>query len=223
MVNKKQNIRTNKNKVTEKKQVKAVKNATRTKTATTKRVKTTIKKTPTKKVAPAKRTTKVTPKTKSKTKTKSKRPTPSKGVEVKENKPANEIVKEKVSTTQKRTGNVYWANNRKIDPTDEKERRQYAVVRDNGKNVEVSKIRGFNDNEKNNERLYELDQKKYSLSKRSGVDKNVYYQRADNKKPLKLEDKQVFDNNSSFKLSSHDLHRVIKHTNADNRKRRKKT
>ena len=124
---------------------------------------------------------------------------------------------------QKRIGNVYWANNNKIDPMDKKTRRQYAIVKDNGKNVEVAKIRGYNDNEENNERLYLLNQEKYNLDKKCGIDKKIYHQRADNKKPLKLEDRQVFDNKPSFKLSSHDTHRVIKHTNADNKKRRKKT
>lgn len=61
----------------------------------------------------------------------------------------------------KRTGNIYWANSRLIDKTDEKKRRQYAVVRDDGKNVKVSKIRGFNENNLNKSRLYELDNKKF--------------------------------------------------------------
>ena len=72
---------------------------------------------------------------------------------------------------KKRLGNVYWANSQKIDKSDSKKRRQYAVVRDNGKNVGVSKIRGFNGNKKNDERLFELNVDKYPLNKRSGVDK----------------------------------------------------
>lgn len=113
---------------------------------------------------------------------------------------------------QKRIGNVYWVNNDKIDPQDKKPRRQYAVVRDDGLFVKISKIRGYNDNEENDERLYELKQEKYPITKRCGVDRKVYYQRADNKKLLKLEDSQVFDSEPSFKLSSHDTHKVINHT-----------
>lgn len=112
----------------------------------------------------------------------------------------------------KRLGNVYWANSQKIDRSDRKSRRQYAIVRDNGKNVGVSKIRGFNKNKKNDERLYELDLKKYPLHKRSGVDKKVYSRRADNREHLRLEDNEVFDKTPSYKLSSHDTHRVLQHT-----------
>ena len=57
----------------------------------------------------------------------------------------------------KRLGNVYWANSQKIDKTDNKQRRQYAVVKDTGKTVGVSKIRGYNNNNLNDKRLYELD------------------------------------------------------------------
>ncbi len=112
----------------------------------------------------------------------------------------------------KRIGNVYWANSQKIDKTDIKAKRQYAVVKDNGRNVVVSKIRGFNDNPKNNARLFELDSKKYPLCKRSGVDKKTYFQRVDNKRLLTLNDKEVFGEKVSFKLSSHDTHKVLLHT-----------
>ena len=111
---------------------------------------------------------------------------------------------------KKRTGNVYWANSQKIDKFDKKDRRQYAVVKDNGKNVGVSKVRGFNDNAKNNQRLFELDCKKYPLSKRSGVDNKVYTKGA-NKKHLRLEDRDIFDSSPAFKLSSSDTHKVLQH------------
>lgn len=129
---------------------------------------------------------------------------------------SNKIVKTNASKTDpktpKHTGEVYWANNTKIDPSDTKTRRQFAVVNDNGKNVCIAKIRGINNNSKNNERLYKLDEKKYPLTKPSGVDKKVYKTRADNKKLLMLNDKQVFDSKPSFKLSSHDTHNVVVHT-----------
>ena len=121
----------------------------------------------------------------------------------------------------KRTGNVYWANSQKIDNTDKKTRRQYVVTRDNGLNVGVSKIRGCNSNSKNKDRLYELSIEKYPLSKRSGVDHKVYSRRADTHKPLRLEDKDVFNNRIAFKLSSHDTHRVIVHTQNKQKKGRK--
>lgn len=122
----------------------------------------------------------------------------------------------------KRIGNVYWANSQKIDRTDKKKRRQYAVTKDNGRNVGVSKIRGYNDNEKNIDRLYVLDMNKYPLSKRSGVDKKIYSKRADNNKLLRLEDNDIFDINPVFKLSSHDTHRVLNHTGSSNKRKQKK-
>lgn len=121
----------------------------------------------------------------------------------------------------KRLGEVYWANSQKIDKLDNKKRRQYAVMRDNGKYVSVSKIRGFNENIKNEERLFELDVKKYPLSKRSGIDKKIYSQRVDNRKLLRLEDKEVFDKSPSFKLSSHDTHKAINHTRNNKQKKGK--
>lgn len=121
----------------------------------------------------------------------------------------------------KRLGNVYWANSQKIDKTDNKKRRQYAVTKDNGENVGVSKIRGFNDNEKNNDRLYELDRNKYPLSKRSGVDRKVYTRRADTNKPLRLEDREVFENKPAFKMNSRDTHKMLVHTDQTTNKRKK--
>ena len=112
----------------------------------------------------------------------------------------------------KKTGYVYWANSRRIDGFDSKKRRQYAIIRDNGKYVKVSKIRGYNDNEKNKDRLYELDIKKYPLTKRSGVDRYVYSYRADNHKLLTLKDKQVFDVKPAFKFTSRDTRRILEYT-----------
>lgn len=123
---------------------------------------------------------------------------------------------------EKRLGEVYWANSQKIDKTDKKKRRQYAVIKDTGKYVGVSKIRGYNENQKNETRLYKLDIKKYPLSKQSGVDKKVYTQRSDNKKFLRLNDIDVFDKKPAFKLSSHDTHRVLLHTKTIGNKKGRK-
>lgn len=120
----------------------------------------------------------------------------------------------------RRLGNVYWVYSQKIDKTDQKKRRQYAVTKDNGINVGVSKIRGFNNNEKNKDRLFELNIDKYSLSKPCGVDKKVYTRRADNK-PLRLEDYEVFDKTPAFKLNSRDTHKMLVHTGQISNKRKK--
>ena len=124
---------------------------------------------------------------------------------------------------KKRLGEVYWANSKLIDKTDKKDKRQYVVVRDNGKNVKISKIRGYNNNLKNEERLFELDLKKYPLTKRSGVDRKTYSYRSDNKKLLRLEDVEVFNSKPTFKLSSHDTHKVMVHTGIlPNKKKKRK-
>lgn len=68
----------------------------------------------------------------------------------------------------KRLGQVFWANSQKIDKSDKKTRRQYAVMRDNGINVGVSKIRGYNDNDKNKSRLYHLDRKNIHCQRKVG-------------------------------------------------------
>ena len=123
---------------------------------------------------------------------------------------------------KKRLGEVFWANSQKIDKTDKKKRRQYAITKDTGKYVGVSKIRGYNENKKNEERLYKLDIKKYPLYKSSGVDKKVYTKRGDNKKLLCLDDNEVFDKAPVFKLSSHDTHRVLLHTGTIGNKKGRK-
>ena len=122
----------------------------------------------------------------------------------------------------KRLGEVYWAKSQKIDTFDTKKRRQYVVIKDNGKYVSVVKIRGFNENIRNEERLYELDIKKYPLAKRCGIDKKIYNQRVDNRKLLRLEDNEVFDKSLVFKLSSHDTHRAINHSCYNKQKKGKK-
>ena len=121
----------------------------------------------------------------------------------------------------KNTGNVYWAKSRKIDKTD-KERRQYVIVKDNSKSVRVAKIRGFNNNTKNDVRLFELSMDKYPLTKRSGVDRKIYSRRADNHALLMLDDPDVFDKSVSFKLSSHDFHGVLEHTGILRNKKKRK-
>lgn len=124
---------------------------------------------------------------------------------------------------RKRLGEVHWANSKKIDKTDNKARRLYAIMHDNGKNIGVSKIRGYNNNTKNKERLYKLNIDKYPLTKHCGIDKKIYYQRNDNKCLLKITDKDIFDIDTAFVLSSHDTHRAMKHTGAlrSNKKGRK--
>lgn len=123
---------------------------------------------------------------------------------------------------KKRLGEVYWANSRKIDSSDKKTRRRYTIVKDNGINVSVSKIRGYNNNKKNIDRLFELDCNKYPLNKKSGIDNKVYSRRADNHKPLRLEDNEVFDLFPDFRLTSHDTHKSLLHTRNKRKQKKRK-
>ena len=123
---------------------------------------------------------------------------------------------------KKRIGNVYWSNSQFIDANDIKKRRQYVVVRDDGKFVKVSKIRGYNENIQNNDRLFKLNLSKYpKLKKQCGVDNYVYSYRNRPKQKLSLEDKSIFDNEPEFNLTSHDTHRVLIHTKDKRHKKRK--
>lgn len=162
---------------------------------------------PRKNVATTNRTTKTIAKIKTKTVYK-----PAKKITVKPSIKST-VTRTVESTKPKRAlGNVYWANSQKIDASDQKPRRPYVVTRDNGKTVGVAKIRGYNNNPKNEKRLAEIDQEKYKLKKRCGVDKKVYTRRADTKQLLSLKDKQVFDEKPAFKLNNRDRRRVIRHT-----------
>lgn len=124
-------------------------------------------------------------------------------------------------------GKVYRGRTKYIDP-ETKHERDYVVVRDNGKNVTVSKLKSikkFDENGKNADRaLVEINHARYGLPKRTGVD----FQRFDNNrmsgKRLTLEDKDVFpEDKERFALGSRDKHEVLKHTGrTDKRKKRGK-
>lgn len=121
---------------------------------------------------------------------------------------------------RKHVGEVYFANSRQIDLSDYRKRRRYVVVKDNGENVGVSKIRGVNGN--NPERLYPLDKTKYPLTKECGVDNKVYTTKANAKEKLSLTDTTVFDKTPEFKLTSKDTHNVLQHVKLRTGRKHKK-
>ena len=116
---------------------------------------------------------------------------------MKKNKPTN-------------VGKIYRGETKYIDK-DTKKQRNYVVVRDNGRNVSVSKLKSIKKD--NDDTLYELNQQKYGFTKRTGVDFQRFDKNRMSKKPLELSDKRVFpEGKERFKLSSHDTHKVIIHT-----------
>ena len=118
----------------------------------------------------------------------------------------------------KNVGKVYRGKTKYIDP-DTKHERNYVVIKDNGKNVSVAKLKSikkFDKSGKNADKaLVEINWIRYGLSKRTGVDFQKFSRNRYTKKGLSLSDKKVFpEGKERFKLGSHDLSRVLKHTKA---------
>ena len=118
--------------------------------------------------------------------------------------------------SKKRVGNVYRGRTKYID-LENKLERNYVVLKDNDKGVTVAKLKSikkFDSNGKNADKaLQEINHGSYGLPKRTGVDYQKFSKNRMTKTPLKLEDKKVFPEESArFKLSSHDLSRVLRHT-----------
>ena len=114
-------------------------------------------------------------------------------------------------------GKVYRGETKYIDP-EPKKQRNYVVVRDNGKYVSVSKLKSFK--KESDSSLYELSRDKYGLEKRTGVDFQRYSRNRMSKQPLSLADKRAFpEGRERFKLSSHDTHRVVIHTQPKKKKK----
>ncbi len=116
----------------------------------------------------------------------------------------------------KNTGKVYRGKTKFIDK-DTKPERNYVVVSDNGKNVSVAKLKSikqFDSNGRNSDKaLVEINSQRYGLSKRTGVDFERFSKNRITKKPLSLKDEKVFPKGKEeFKLGSHDLARVLRHT-----------
>ena len=115
-----------------------------------------------------------------------------------------------------RVGEVHRGNTKYID-TETKKQRDYVVVKEKDGNVSVAKLKSikkFDDDGNNADKaLYEINQQKYGLNKRTGVDFQRFDKNRMSGSPLKLSDKRVFpEQKEKFKLSSHDTHKVIKHT-----------
>lgn len=123
-------------------------------------------------------------------------------------------------------GKVYRGRTKYIDK-ETKPERNYVVVVDDGKRVKVAKLKSikiFDENGRNADKaLVEINATRYGLVKRTGVDFQVFDKNRMSNKRLKLDDKQVFPEQSSrFSLGGHDKDRVLHHTGIKKRRNQKK-
>ena len=128
---------------------------------------------------------------------------------------------------QNNVGKVYRGKTKYIDK-DTKIERNYVVVKDNGKNVSVAKLKSikkFDCQGRNaDSALIEINSERYGLKKRTGVDFQRFSKNRMSKQPLKLSDKRVFPNGKEeFKLNSKDKHNVLVHTKSIANPKNKKT
>lgn len=122
-------------------------------------------------------------------------------------------------------GKVYRGRTKYID-RDTKSERNYVVVFDDGKRVKVSKLKSikiFDENGKNADKaLVEINQDKYGLKLRTGVDYQVFDKNRMSKKPLSISDKRVFpEQKERFVLSNRERDRVLIHTKQIKRKKKR--
>jgi len=124
-------------------------------------------------------------------------------------------------------GEVHRGNTKFID-TEPKLQRNYVVVKDKDGVVSVSKLKSikkFDDNGKNNDPyLIEINQERYGLEKRTGVDKAVFRKNRMSNKPLDINDKKVFpEGKPRFSLSSKDRDRSLYHTGIKKRNKKRRS
>ena len=125
------------------------------------------------------------------------------------------IRKKEALKTSSHRGEVYRGVTKYID-VETKPERNYVVVADNGKYISVSKLKSikkFDDNGRNADpALLEIDNVKYGLPKRTGIDFQQFYLNRMSNRRLSLSDHRVFPYEKPvFKLGSHDLHNVLLH------------
>lgn len=124
-----------------------------------------------------------------------------------------------------KVGKVYRGKTKYIDK-DAKPERNYVVVFDNGKRVKVSKLKSikiFDENGKNADKaLVEINQDRYGLKMRTGVDYQVFDKNRMSNEPLRISDKRVFpEEKERFRLSKKDSDKVLYHTKIKKRNKKR--
>lgn len=117
-------------------------------------------------------------------------------------------------------GNVYYGRTRYID-FDNKPRRRYVIVSDDGKSVKVAKLTSLDDKKTKDERFLPLE--KYpQLKKPTGVYNVLYGRNRKTKQKLTLgKNNGVFDDKPDFSLNDYDFDRVDKHVIKRGKRKRK--
>lgn len=122
-------------------------------------------------------------------------------------------------------GKVYRGRTKYIDK-DTKPERNYVVVFDDGRRVKVSKLKSikiFDENGKNADRaLVEINQDRYGLKVRTGVDFQVFDRNRMSGRTLQIDDKDVFpEEKERFVLSNRECDRVLVHTRMKKRNKKR--
>lgn len=132
----------------------------------------------------------------------------------------------KKSSANNNVGKVYRGKTKYIDK-ETKAERNYVVVQDYGQKIVVAKLKSikkFDENGKNADKaLVEINQERYGLPKRTGVDFQKFQYNRMSDKPLTLKDKKVFpEDKERFTLSNKDRDKALYHTNTKKRNKTKK-
>lgn len=112
-------------------------------------------------------------------------------------------------------GCVFIGRTMFIDP-DTKNTRRYLVLKQQGEVVRVGKLKSIKQFDKHNKNadpyLVEINQNYKGLTKRTGVDKSTFARNIIKNQPLKITDKDVFNQEPEFRVSSRDLNKAQIHT-----------
>ncbi len=135
------------------------------------------------------------------------------------------ICRKMTETRFTNVGKVYRGRTKYIDPEPKLER-NYVVVRDNGRNVTVSKLKSIKKVDQYGKNadpaLAEINYARYGLAKRTGIDFQRFDKNRMSGKPLQLDDKKAFpEQKERFTLSNRDRDKVIYHTGVKKRNKRK--
>ena len=127
--------------------------------------------------------------------------------------------------TKNNIGKVFRGRTKYIDK-ETKPERNYVVVKDNGKVIEVAKLKSIkklDEQGKNADNaLTEINHERYGLPNRTGVDFQRFRKNRMSNKLLTISDKRAFpEEKERFTLSNKDKDKAIYHTGVKKRNKKK--